>query len=564
MKRMLSAAVCALFASAGFAQMLQSVHRRDNYEDFKLKSVATESQVIGPLVRNRTVYTFHNPYKALVEAVFDFSVNTGAALDGFAYWYKKDRVPGVLMDKRMAWFIYTAITSRDRDPGIMDMVSPTQFHAQIYPLAVGYDLRLELTTVDFLSPRADRFGVPQPAATSDEQVPQEWHVTGNKAPLADSTTSQGRVVAVQLPMAGLLDVQAVAQSGPGGRTFIAGIARGSINGPVPHIAGLHDLTIFKRSDDTNQASSGPRSQPYITGEKDAYMFVGWTQNSAGVTVTQSGQAVRVKPMKLGPGTVCSKLWAANQLARKTDWNKRTDVLAFSLKYQVPSSQTALLAVPKSEMKLFEKKKAEFQRQLARKSRVAKHQRRARHTDVNWNSNRGGDPELRIDAPEAKAVFARLPDGRVLTLRQLSDGRWGANFDVPADASEGDYVVKVTVLSKDGRVGRGTGQARRAGALRGGTQRGGCLLRRRQEDRAQGSVAGRIRGCARCGCDVFQGQDRGRAQGCGLEQNRVAMQPACAVGLASLGGGPPKDGNPPHWVPPARELSHAEGREVPPP
>lgn len=436
MNKWLFIALAASLAPASYAQMLNGVHRRDDYTEFKLKSVKTESQVIGPLVRNKTIYTFDNPYKELVEAVFDFETNRGAALDGFAYWYKTERVPGVLMDKAMAWFIYTAITSRDRDPGVMDMVSPNQFHAQIYPLAVGFDLRLELTTVDFLSPQIDRFVVPRPGVYHSGDVPQSWNVTGYRAPLADANTKNGRVVAVQLPMLNMLDVQSVAQAGPEGRMFVAGIVRGGINASQPKIGGLRDVHVMQRADSTDS--------------KDAFLFVGWTKSLTGLSVNQNGQVEGFKPRVLPLGSICSKLWAANHLA-EGDWYNGKGVLAFSLKYQVPSNQTALLAVPKSEMKLFSKKRTEYLRKLARQRREGKRRGRGRRQDLNWNQNRGGDPELRIEALDAQSVFARLPDGRVLQLRPLTDGLWGRNFEVPTDAPEGAYQVKVTVVRKDGTL-----------------------------------------------------------------------------------------------------------------
>jgi hypothetical protein len=185
-----------------------------------------------------------------------------------------------------------------------------------------------------------------------------------------------------------------------------------------------------------------------TDARDAYLFVGWTNKSTELEAQQSGQTVKFKPRQLGAGSICSKLWAANYLAY-SKWSDREDVLAFSLKYQVPSNQTALLAVPKSEMKLFRQKKDEYLRNLARVQGEGKRRRRGRRQDLNWNQNRGGDPELRILAPDARSVFARLPDGRVLQLRPLADGLWGRNFDVPADATEGTYQITVTVVRRDG-------------------------------------------------------------------------------------------------------------------
>ena len=58
-----------------------------------------------------------------------------------------------MYDTDEAWKIYTAVTSRGRDPGIMDRPSPQDYHAQIYPsrgrgttCASSSDSRQALTT----------------------------------------------------------------------------------------------------------------------------------------------------------------------------------------------------------------------------------------------------------------------------------------------------------------------------------------------------------------------------------------------------------------------------------
>ena len=81
------------------AQTLSSVYNRDTGEAFELKSATTTSTVYGAIVKNKTVFTFANPYASLTEASINFSLGQGSVLDGFAYWYKNEYVKGILMDK---------------------------------------------------------------------------------------------------------------------------------------------------------------------------------------------------------------------------------------------------------------------------------------------------------------------------------------------------------------------------------------------------------------------------------------------------------------------------------
>ena len=174
--RILALAIVAAATSLAYSQTVEDVYKRDDLGPFKLaKNVQVESTVVGPIVRTSTLLTYDNPYKELTEACLNFSLPEVAALSGFAYFYGDEYVRGQLMDKEKAWFIYTAITSRDRDPGIMDQESPTSYHCQIYPLKVGTDLRIRLYTVAFLQPSGGGLQIPnlkcrnQPATTIKEQ-----------------------------------------------------------------------------------------------------------------------------------------------------------------------------------------------------------------------------------------------------------------------------------------------------------------------------------------------------------------------------------------------------------
>jgi len=119
---------------------------------------------------------------------------------------------------------------------------------------------------------------------------------------------------------------------------------------------------------------------------------------------------------------------------------RSAMLRFSLKYQIPSLQTALLAVPQEEMKLFKAKAAEYRRKQLEDARRQRQWQKDRK--LNWSRSSGGDPEIRVPYPEATRVYAVLPDGRTFDLSKASDGYWGGNFDIPADAPEGEYKVRI--------------------------------------------------------------------------------------------------------------------------
>ncbi len=420
--------VVATFAVAAFssAQHLSSVYNRDTGQPFKLKSAVTTSSVYGAIVKNKTVFTFENPYTSLTEASVNFSLGQGSVLDGFAYWYKNEYVKGVLMDKAKAWFIYTAITSRNRDPGIMEQVAPDTFHAQIYPLAVGYDLRVELTAVEFLKPTEEGWLLPEIPEHNGIRT-QRFVNTAN--PYVQLAFEDGRYE-VHKPRIGDVQVFTTAQRGPRGRVYVAGVVYGDTSAEQSvKLTGLRDAHIVS-------------SEPGITS------FVGWKSGTGSFPVTVRNRRVNVPVSLVTEGDETSKLWAHQMLINHT-WKNRKEVLDFSMRYQVPSKYTALLAVPEEEMKLFREKAAEFEK----KKKEEERQRRAwqENRNLNTRTSQGGDPEIRIAFDDCVSAHAKLPDGRVITLKSDGRGVWGGNFEIPADAPEGEYVVHVYAIRRNGEV-----------------------------------------------------------------------------------------------------------------
>lgn len=425
MRSVFSIGVLSLVALAS-AQHLGSVYNRDTGEAFVLKSATTTSTVYGAIVKNKTVFTFANPYKSLTEASVNFSLGKGSVLDGFAYWYKNEYVKGVLMDKAKAWFIYTAITSRNRDPGIMEQVTPDSFHAQIYPLAVGYDLRVELTAVEFLQPTPDGWRLPDIPEYNNIRT-QRFVNTAN--PYIQMAFDEGHYE-VHKPRVGNVQVFTTAQRGPGGRIYIAGV-------------------VHSEDENVQDVDLSLRDAHIVAKKPGETSFVGWTRSTRpfAVSVKDSGR-VMVPVSIVTEGDETSKLWA-HQMLINHEWKTRKEVMDFSMRYQVPSKFTALLAVPEEEMKLFREKAAEFEKQKKEEARRARNWEKERN--LNWKSSQGGDPEIRMAFDNCISAHAKLPDGRVINLKQTSNGVWGGNFEIPADAPEGEYVVKVFAIKRDGTI-----------------------------------------------------------------------------------------------------------------
>lgn len=508
MRRTTSALAFGLLASFASAQHVSSVYNRDTGEHFKLKGVKVDQTVVGPIVRTSTLLTFENPYKKLTEASLNFNLSEDGALGGFGYYYGDEYVRGQLMDKAKAWFIYTAITSRNRDPGIMDQVTPTSYHAQIYPLKKGHDLRVRLWTVAMLQPVAGKkLALPKPNVS----LPGNGQtVTNVRAVKSNPLIKQGEAYFIE----GSAPVTAIAQRFKDGRTYVAGLIRttdlpkpnleiesahygmdggadvtekvrelvkdqpnptlwasnSQFGDPKPNVRKrLHvvyridgkrysqttsetDTMSFFQTLGQKPALKGLRQAKSVVLDAETVAFYGWMPRNRTIKGSYGGRALSFRPQTVSKGSDTARLWAQQRLAQD-QWKRRRDVLSFSMKYGVPSSFTALLAVPKEEMKLFRAKEKEWNKGAAerRKQELAEERNRRNFSNnTNWNRSGGGDPEIRVTYPNASKVFAILPDGRVINLAKMANGVWGGNFDIPAAAPEGKYHVRIVAVDEKGQ------------------------------------------------------------------------------------------------------------------
>jgi len=64
----------------------------------------------------------------------------------------------------------------------------------------------------------------------------------------------------------------------------------------------------------------------------------------------------------------------------------------------------------------------------------------------------GDPTITVKAgPDAKQVYAVLPDGRKLYLKETETGVWKVSFLVPFGTPDGPYNIQVYVVGAGGEV-----------------------------------------------------------------------------------------------------------------
>ena len=147
-------ALTTLSPAAG-AQALLKPHG-ESAAPLILKTLHADVKITGPVATTTLTLRYANPHSQRIEADFLYQLPEGAVATAFAYWYGDEKVPARIAERERAAAIYKAITTRQRDPALVELVGKNKLRARIFPVEPNADLRIELVYVSAL-PR-DRDG----------------------------------------------------------------------------------------------------------------------------------------------------------------------------------------------------------------------------------------------------------------------------------------------------------------------------------------------------------------------------------------------------------------------
>jgi hypothetical protein len=452
-------------AMFGFDSSL-NVYTEQPYSQLPLKSVHSMTRIEGPLAKTHIVYTFIDGLKQTMEVGLNFHLPKGAILNGFSYYYGTRLIHGKMYDNAEAWKIYTAVTSRGRDPGIMDRPSPQDYHTQIYPVLPGQYLRVivDLTQIlptdgagaHFTLPLQQDDHIKTPAEIGAAVVVSGHEADEISTSFADHTETAGRdggcVARLKGDWLPLKDWEVtIRRKGAGVQAAcFSRLAPGRSRGAyAATIAAPFELKNARLSVRSGRADTGMTlATAFGDVAPDAPIsFVGRYRRpgTALVTVHSSNRRPFTVRLALGAAPVAdplnpaAKLWADKRIAvlqDDTHRDHRNEVVGLSKRYTVVSKFTALLAIPHEELENYRKRLA--------KQNIS--------TNTRNTGGGGGDPYIAVKAPaDALRVVAVFPTGDAKDLTfNPTRGVWDGRFDIPFGTPEGDYRVSVIVVHKDGQ------------------------------------------------------------------------------------------------------------------
>ena len=332
----------------------------------RAKNLDVKSDINGAFAQTTVTTIYDNPNDDRIEADFIYSAPAGAVVTGFAYWYGDEKVVARVVEKERAAQIYQYITSRMRDPALVEMIGKNTFRARIFPVEPRTDLKIEVQFAQMLDAtktgwqwkfplREETGGAPLNSMTMRIHVAGDRAATSNAGQLdssdnlnikRDNFTGTGDV---RVDIAGKNPEFYAARDG-GSDGFFALALKGKGTG-VPKISSIktYDLTSAK-------SAGGAR---FLFGR-----YRGEGAATAGPMKLQFPNGVE-------KGNVASQLWAASFIEdlSKRDAN-RERVVALSKRFGMPSKWTSWLAIPLAERKNFKKQILASDRESAARAYAA--------------------------------------------------------------------------------------------------------------------------------------------------------------------------------------------------
>ncbi|HEX8551836.1 MAG TPA: VIT domain-containing protein [Abditibacteriaceae bacterium] len=342
----------------------------------RLKALDASVEIERQFATTVTQMTFQNEVQDRIEADFIYTVPPNSVVTYFAYWYEEEKVVARVVEKERAASIYQHITSRMRDPALIELVGKDTFRARIFPIMPNADLRVEIHTVETLPSTSE--GARYTFALAPEEkgtgtlenldvrvrIKRDAALLGagnNFALPINSETGAWTMHLAQKNFRPTQDLRvglkfkpqtlharllAAPSGGNDGFFALALTAPRNIAKPRLQISGVKTYDIL------------PRRLPNLKGGQQITV-VGRYRGSGAARVSLGNLQSTVEFDRTARNNnPATKLWAAQQIAALSGNAKnRARVVALSQRFTLPSKWTSWLAIPEAERQRYKVEKA---------------------------------------------------------------------------------------------------------------------------------------------------------------------------------------------------------------
>jgi Ca-activated chloride channel family protein len=124
----------------------------------------------GQHASSTLLQVFHNPSSIQIEGRYHLRPGAGSHVDGFAYWNGETKIVGEVFERQTARRVYDSVTTRRRDPGLLEADGEGAFAFKVFPIAPDENKRVEVSWTKWLERRAHTVRYRAPVTRADAEI----------------------------------------------------------------------------------------------------------------------------------------------------------------------------------------------------------------------------------------------------------------------------------------------------------------------------------------------------------------------------------------------------------
>ena len=124
----------------------------------------------GQSATTTMLQVYENQSAGQVEGRYRLRPGSGSHVDGFAYWNGEEKIVGEVFERQAARRVYDNVTTRRRDPGLLEEDGEGAFAFKIFPIAPREKKRVELRWTKWLERRDHSIRYRAPTTRRDAEI----------------------------------------------------------------------------------------------------------------------------------------------------------------------------------------------------------------------------------------------------------------------------------------------------------------------------------------------------------------------------------------------------------
>jgi Ca-activated chloride channel family protein len=129
-----------------------------------------EVTIDGQEASTKLLQVYRNESRARIEGQYHLRPGLGSHVDGFAYWNGETKIVGEVFERETAREVYNRVTTRRRDPGLLEADGEGAFSFKVFPVEPNEKKRVEVRWKQWLERRGQSVHYVAPITRRDAEI----------------------------------------------------------------------------------------------------------------------------------------------------------------------------------------------------------------------------------------------------------------------------------------------------------------------------------------------------------------------------------------------------------